>query len=486
VTFLPLVQRELRVASRRNRVFWLRSGAALAALLCMAPAVLIESVRHTGAAGALVFLSLSWFAFVLCILAGAFFASDCISRERRDGTLGFLFLSDLRGYDVVLGKFCAVSLKAVYSLLAVIPVLGLSLLGGGVTFAEFGRMSLALLNALFFALALGVFVSSRYRSNFQPTFMVLGLLILVIVGGVFASHFAGTAYASLPSLGSPFLLAPSDNYLYHQKDFWRALAASNAVGWLLLALAAWRLDVVHDSAEKPFLARFHRRRRRLLLDRNPVAWLLDDSSGLWTAALLTAIIGAPVSFLSASRPGHAHILFYAASPFYFVLKILCALQACRFFTESRANGALELLGATPLEPKDMIAGQWAALRRIFTPPFCLLVGANLLGCFVLDGFFEGIFSLFGLTWQILTLILDFLAIGWFGIWMALSLRQPRRAAFITVLVCVIVPTIFFCIPNLAIDALILVIAHTKVSHWIRPRSRPWESETRYDWPVIGS
>ena len=51
--------------------------------------------------------------------------------------------------DVVLGKFMAMSLNAIYGLLAILPITGLPLLMGGVTGGEFWRMNLALLNALF-------------------------------------------------------------------------------------------------------------------------------------------------------------------------------------------------------------------------------------------------------------------------------------------------------------------------------------------------
>ena len=63
--------------------------------------------------------------------------------------MGLLFLTDLKGYDVVLGKFIARSLPALYGLLALLPLIGIPLLLGGVTGSEFWRMALALVNALF-------------------------------------------------------------------------------------------------------------------------------------------------------------------------------------------------------------------------------------------------------------------------------------------------------------------------------------------------
>src|SRR6267154_2528052 len=98
--------------------------------------------------GAVLFGILTWISLGAALSAGLFFTSDCLSEEKRDGTLGFLFLTDLRGYDVVLGKLLATSLRGFYALLAVFPILAITLLLGGVTGEEFWKAMLALINAM--------------------------------------------------------------------------------------------------------------------------------------------------------------------------------------------------------------------------------------------------------------------------------------------------------------------------------------------------
>ena len=71
------------------------------------------------------FVSLTGFAFSYCLLVGTFFTADCLSEEKRDGTLGLLFLTDLHSYNVVLGKWVAASLAGFHGLLAMLPALGL-------------------------------------------------------------------------------------------------------------------------------------------------------------------------------------------------------------------------------------------------------------------------------------------------------------------------------------------------------------------------
>src|SRR5947209_10079973 len=86
-----------------------------------------------------------------CLLSGVRSTADCLSEEKREGTLGLLFLTDLKGYDIVLGKLMATSLSGIYGVLAIVPVLAVPLLMGGITLGEFERMALVAFDALFFS-----------------------------------------------------------------------------------------------------------------------------------------------------------------------------------------------------------------------------------------------------------------------------------------------------------------------------------------------
>ena len=151
MSFLPIAQRELRATSRRRSTRWIRCSAALlaigASLISPALAPAIAGIANTVNP---LFGVQTACAFGLSILAGMFLTSDCLSEEKREGTLGLLLLTDLKSRDVVLGKFVATSVNALYCLLALLPVTAVPLLLGGVTLAEFWRMTLALLNGMFF------------------------------------------------------------------------------------------------------------------------------------------------------------------------------------------------------------------------------------------------------------------------------------------------------------------------------------------------
>src|SRR4051812_46405942 len=181
--FLPIVERELRLASRKSSTFWLRITAALTALIIgLGYAAMNRFLGGPSALGQGIFAVLTWLSLAATLSAGLFFTSDCLSEEKREGTIGFLFLTDLRGYDVVLGKLLSTSLRTFYALLAVFPIVAVTLLMGGVTGAEFWKTMLALVNAMFVSLAAGLFISTVSRDA-QKALAATLLLLLVLGGG---------------------------------------------------------------------------------------------------------------------------------------------------------------------------------------------------------------------------------------------------------------------------------------------------------------
>src|SRR6185436_6961088 len=162
MTFLPIVDRELRVRARDRNTWRVRSIAAGAALLIGIPLLFFSGPGSPfGMSGQEFFYGLTALTFLFCAFEGARQTSDCISGERRDGTLGLLFLTDLKGYDIILGKLAVASIHSFFGLLAVFPILSLGMLAGGITAGEFWRVTLALCITLGFSLAVGLAVSAR-------------------------------------------------------------------------------------------------------------------------------------------------------------------------------------------------------------------------------------------------------------------------------------------------------------------------------------
>jgi ABC-type transport system involved in multi-copper enzyme maturation permease subunit len=119
---------------------------------------------------------------VVTQLSGCFFTADCISSEKREGTLGLLFLTPLRSLDLVLGKLASHSLLVFFSMLALGPVLFIPLLNGGVTSGEAIRVIVTLIVSLFLSLSVGVLVSTLGRD--AKTTVIGTLIVLVLINGL--------------------------------------------------------------------------------------------------------------------------------------------------------------------------------------------------------------------------------------------------------------------------------------------------------------
>src|SRR6478752_4375846 len=149
MSFLPVAARELRVSARKGSTYWFRVVGGCTAALLLVLFWLFATFTPAGfnfraSLGPALFRVLTWLLMAAALSVGLFFTSDCLSEEKREGTIGLLFLTDLRGYDVVLGKLLATSLRGFYTFFAVLPVLAITILMGGVTGSEFWRVCLAL------------------------------------------------------------------------------------------------------------------------------------------------------------------------------------------------------------------------------------------------------------------------------------------------------------------------------------------------------
>src|SRR5438552_6414070 len=155
-------------------------------------------------------------AVLYCLLSGVRATADCLSEEKREGTLGLLFLTDLKGYDVVLGKLAATSLNAFYGVMAVVPMLAVPLLIGGVTPGEFGRMAIVAINTLFFSLSIGICISALSRSArgaIGLTFLVILLFAALLpAAGALIAFFSKARSSQLPFFALFFMPSPGFSF----------------------------------------------------------------------------------------------------------------------------------------------------------------------------------------------------------------------------------------------------------------------------------
>lgn len=397
MTFLPIVDRELHLAARKRATFWLRVAAALVALLISATILIIAEIQpgaNPGSLGKGLFTALTWLSLAVALSCGLFLTSDCLSEEKREGTLGLLFLTDLRGFDVVLGKLLATSLRGFYGLLAVLPILGISLLMGGVTGTQFWMTSVSLVNALFISLAAGMLVSALSRESQKAMAGTLFLLLLLAAGGPLVDLGAQTvrganSFSAVLSYTSPvylFTVAGS----WGGGGFWWSLLANQIVVWGLWGLTcvilprSWQektSSISRTKGSRLNRLRFSGRTRRLelssrMLDRNPVLWVACrerwQSMLLWVLLSLMGVCAVWVLWVVDAPMGWV-VLSSVGSFIIMGIYLGMASQATRFFVESRRNGLLQLMLATPLTAIQIVQGFWRGIVRTFGLPLFLVL-----------------------------------------------------------------------------------------------------------------
>src|SRR5438552_676826 len=179
MTLLALIARELRVAARHGFTYYFRVlGAGTVILVCIIFGLNNEFKTNLG--GELfVYLHATLFCAIWILVP--LLTADCISRERREGTLGLLFLTRLRATDIVVAKGLAHGLRALTLWLAVLPVLTIPFLLGGVNWMQ-ALFSVAFnLSAISWALAAGLLASAwskRWVRSLLGTFILSVFLLL--------------------------------------------------------------------------------------------------------------------------------------------------------------------------------------------------------------------------------------------------------------------------------------------------------------------
>jgi ABC-type Na+ efflux pump permease subunit len=472
MTFLPIVARELRVASRQRATYWSRTITAMLGIVIGAILFIQFREQPPHELGQILFIVISVLAFLYCLLAGVRSTADCLSEEKREGTLGLLFLTDLKGYDVVGGKLVATSLNAFYGLMAVVPLLAVPLLMGGITNGEFWRTALVLMNTFLFSLATGMFLSSisKYpRKAIAGTFLVLLFFSLGLpllrnwVPWIYNTPRADFVIRLFEPSHSIWLVADV-NYLKLSKEFWWSVGTIQALCWLFLGLASFIVPRSWQDNPPGTKGRRWRQRwqnlnygdaserlafRRRLLGINAFFWLTARARLKPAHVWVGFVIVAGFWTWGALEQGKQWVYEFGvhvvtALVINTMLKLWIASEAGRRLGEDRKLGALELLLSTPLGVPEILRGQFLALKRQFLGPLifalaveCIFMVAGLHGSGIDGDAAPGYFS-FWIAGMIM-LVMDSLALSTVGMWVGLTAKNPNRATSITVARVLILP-----------------------------------------------
>jgi len=402
MVLLPVVERELRVAARGRALYRVRFWSVL--VMAGVFAWIMESLAEDqpiSETGQEVLAFLTACAFAFSALIGVIATSDSVSQEKREGTLGLLFLTDLKGYDVICGKLAANSISALYALVASLPILGIPLLMGGVTFAEFAKLALVLFTTMVLSLSVGIFVSTHSHNERKAmffTFLIMaGMIFLPLFltflivsringfapGDVWIGLMFSPGYGAIQTMAPGPLGLPSSSY-------WSSVAWQWLVAGLLIVAACAHVPRSWQEIAVKKRPRFRLRTTKAMsasrsqqgrrwLERNPFLWLAlqgEEASRravwLFVGSILAFWAVAVLKFgisMVADEDSMGTWMLIMNTP----LKIWIAAVACRRFSEDRSSSAFELLLSTPLSVRQILGGQWVALRKQFGAPLAVVL-----------------------------------------------------------------------------------------------------------------
>ncbi|MSU59438.1 MAG: hypothetical protein EXS35_14915 [Pedosphaera sp.] len=411
MTLLPVIGRELRAQARQRFTFTLRELGVLGLLACgfffSADSSLPQNIVglrlfHT------MHLTLFFTIWILVPLS----AADCISRERREGTLGLLFLTPLKATDIVVAKSVAHGLRAGTLLVAILPVLTIPFLMGGVSWQLATIAALTNFSAVCWALAGALVASAGTRSGLRAmvgaiVFSLCGMLGFMITAGYLAifrvgntgfglfnwmSHldeaavigaaFAGIANANIPTNALRVFSGPLLPVMFE------VAALSLLVLLLAVFFAAWQIRRTWREAPPPLWVqgvqrtfftpviwkKSFRRWMRWTLNRNPIGWLERRT---WTGRLVTwawfAIIISIYSAALSDNNFFQHSSTTQTTMAWLMMGSIAASVAGSFRRE-RESGVLELLLVAPMTTGQIIGGRLRGLWVQFLPAVAVLLG----------------------------------------------------------------------------------------------------------------
>jgi ABC-type transport system involved in multi-copper enzyme maturation permease subunit len=468
MTVLPVIARELRASARQPFTYYLRVlGVA---------ALLLASVLFGLQVGFEPTYGRQLFAALHCALFGAIWllvpmlTADCISRERREGTLGLLFMTPLKGTDIVVAKGLAHGLRAVTLGMAVVPVLTIPFLLGGVSWTEALLAVVINANAMCWALAAGL-LASAWGKAWHRTLLGAALLAFTFfvlfqtVTGWFLVRTMGRSYVSGMNwnpanaglaVGSGFVMMTSwfgRGYMGWSSvgQLFSVLGRSTLCSLLLLLCAVlvagaktrrswqeeppsqreiwWRQTFCTPVLWLSFFRRWMRRK----LERNPIGWLEQRTwSGRlvtwgWFAVLISiySMVLTDRSFFANANGLHGALAWLLAGSM--------AVSAAGSFRRERETGVLELLLVSPLGENQIISGRLGGLWSQFAPAAGLLVaGWAYCSTFMPGGADAG---------AILFFLVTFLTVPVFGLYFSLRCRNFLTAFLSTVAVGLVLPLV---------------------------------------------
>jgi ABC-type transport system involved in multi-copper enzyme maturation permease subunit len=448
---LPVIQRELAASARQTSTYSSRTAGA-AALLAVCAYVELKNQFGAGF-GAVLFAELHGALLAAIWLFVPMLIADCISRERRDGTLALLVLTALRPRDIVIAKGLTQSLRALTLCLAALPVLTIPFLLGGVS----GRQVIASVSSALSSLCLvtgtTLLASSLCKSWTRAISlaMMLSALSFWLVIQVFGFQVltAGGVTAVFASSGVT-ITAP----LAAKVSMSSLMFPICSVALLLLLIAMAARNVSRAAREEPPTARMSALHRRFFtpvfftgtmkrwlkweLNRNPIGWLEQRS---WVNRLVIwswfAILTCIYTWFFSNFSFLVHNFIPLQTTLAWLMAGSMAATAAGSFRRERETGVMELLLVAPMNEWFIVFGRLRGIWTQFAPSVILMCAMWICWLVLLRSPYYEEFSL----WTIAYFVSLFVTLPVAGLYYSLKTSNFIGALLRTLVVGILIPAL---------------------------------------------
>lgn len=404
----PVIERELRVEARKPGVYYARLWwglAAIAALWAMGTASRGEST------GERLFQTIHSSLIAMVALLAPVISAESISRERREGTLGLLFLTPLTARQIIVGKFNSRVVRLFYFLLMFIPFLLLPVMAGGVAIRYF-LISLVLLFAIMVTgIAVGMIASAIsiqigaavFRALFFSAIAFVAITSLTINIATIGNPFHEPAIIRALLFGPFFMFFPgqildtfTNAYIPWVTSFalivFSAILVRGAISFCtakITRFAEAEIQTVRQAAlRRRFLTpivwktRFRRSMQRRL-SANPFLWL--EYREAWSRVARSFVVLAVVAVETLLVCYDPDFNTFLQAQFYMLIALVGAitLKATTSFQYEKESGAVELILVSPITERKLVSGRLDAVFSYYLPIFVSLGFFTLCGIFFL-------------------------------------------------------------------------------------------------------
>ncbi|HEY2785268.1 MAG TPA: ABC transporter permease subunit [Fimbriiglobus sp.] len=506
----PIFTRELVTVPRRKSHFGVRVAqlGLLTILGVTAWQAMVgfdrdATLGETARFGTMLFQVVVFVQLLLLVFFAALTAAGAVSQEKDRRTFILLLITDMRDYEIVLGKLLGALLPITVLMLTAIPFLALLLLLGGIDPPQVLQAGAVVLASAYAAGSLGGLIALWRDKTFQALALSTLLLVLyecLVVGlGSLGGESLRTYLDPVAAMRS-VLQPPPGGWTGLPPAYGFALAM---LGWcvVLNGVGLWGLRRWNPSGEAimqregpgedpeadmdaeqlaAFRAQAHAAPGALRpVWKNFIAWREIRTRAYGRRPLLIkiafAVVLALITYFAVStvyQPGGrpAFAAAYGLVPLTVLCLLLVAAQAVTSITSERDGGMLDLLLASDVSPPEFVFGKTLGVlyntKEFLIPPILFAIFYAVEGLFTKTDPGLGIFDRLATNAAPLLAVVGSLVVL-FAFAIALGLHVSLRLTSSRLAIGHVLGTVFFlCVGTLLCIYLISLPQQSFANQWV--------------------